>query len=76
MSSRVKYLLQAMSERLHLISGMGYTGVIVIKFNPRKSVQNLYFGTPSEDFLGTRITGAAHSDEQGVITTLSSISSS
>jgi hypothetical protein len=68
MTNNVKYLLIAISERLLLISGMGYTGVLVTEFIPRKSVQNLYFGPPSGDFFGTRVTGAAHSDEQGVMT--------
>jgi hypothetical protein len=71
MSNNIKYLLSAMSERLLLMSGMGYTGVIVTEFNPRKSVQNLYFGVPSGDFLGTRIKRAAQGDAQGVMTPLS-----
>jgi hypothetical protein len=33
-SNMVKYLLPAISERLLLISGMGYTGVIVTEFKP------------------------------------------
>jgi hypothetical protein len=57
------------------MSGMGYTGVIVTEFKPRKSVQNLCFGVPSGDFMGTKITGAAHGDEQRVMTPLASISS-
>ena len=57
------------------MSGIGYTGIDVTEFKPLKSVQNLYLGVPSADFFGTNMTGATHSDAQGVMIPLLNISS-
>jgi hypothetical protein len=66
-----KYLLLCNAELACSISGKGYVSSCVTAFSALKSTQNLYFGLPSNEFLGTKIAGALQGELLSSITPFS-----